>query len=474
MWSHLSKVEQAPVRYLLAWVLLLVFVKQLAWLMVLPLWQTPDETAHFHYVQYLAETGKLPKFSRDLPLNHASEEASRSETFSGLGFVAYRPKAQAMFSDSDLGPEEASLFPPTASGRLNDGNSTAAVYPPAYYGLGALAYRFAYAGSVVDRVFAVRTIGILFTLVTVAAAFFLAFRIWASPLLAAAFALIVGFHPMLSMLGVSVNNDAMLIALASVAITMLVHHWSAGYSLGRGVALGAVFGLGMLSKPQMVYFGLAAGVLLVSDCLLRRKPRMVPYLLATGATTIALYGPWLLYCKQVYGTYMPSLIGSAGQQEIALATYVEHYLFGHGLSRFYELWVVMYWADFGWLDTIMAEPTYRILAGGMLVGLAGAVAMLWQRGQPGKVLVLASLGTSLGFLAFLYAAEYQVLRQTGLLVLQGRYWLPAILPTTFVFVQGWLTLAPTRMRHGTALVLVIASLLFNMACWLRVIERYYV
>ncbi|MNY75910.1 hypothetical protein D3C86_2153270 [compost metagenome] len=59
-------------------------------------------------------------------------------------------------------------------------------------------------------------------------------------------------------------------------------------------------------------------------------------------------------------------------------------------------------------------------------------------------------------------------------MLQGRYWLPVLLPLMLVGFGGVLKLSPLDKQRVTAGAIAIAALLFNTLCLLRLIERYYV
>ncbi|HEY9897918.1 MAG TPA: DUF2142 domain-containing protein [Pantanalinema sp.] len=473
--SRLLPTRRLNTATILALVLALVLLKQIAWLVVIPIWQTPDEPAHFHHVQYLGETGRLPVFDAHKPLTGDSEEVGHTAAQTGLNWVAYRPDHKVPVTDGPDGPLESRLREQPPLARTNDGNSSAANYPPGYYYPASLVYRAFWNGTVVDRVFAVRALSSLFILVTAAAAFFLSGALWPSRFVRACFALLVGFQPMLSMAGVSVNNDAILIALASLTAWTLAVQWQRGLSLGRGALLGLLVGLGMLSKPQMIVFlGLVPAAALAQA--LWRKEGALAWLRAMAAFGLvfaACYAPWLWHCRQTYGMWMPSLLGAIPVMDVPLHSYVWHYMVKPGLTRTHDLWVVGFWANFGWLDTMVFDPAYRLVELFMWIGALGTWRWLRRR-QTGWQVMLVAVAAAAGFLAFLYMAEYQVFRPTGTPMLQGRYWLPVLLPLMLIGFGGVLNLSPVGKQRVTAGVIAIVALLFNALCLLRLIERYYV
>lgn len=457
-------------------VLAFLLIKQVAWLAVIPIWQTPDEPAHFQYVQYLAETGHLPVFNPGRDSNVSSPEVQYTEKQAGLNWIAFHPENRPLFTATADGPGEAELARISHTDRLSDGNSTAAPYPPGYYLPAAWVYRFFENDTVLVRVFAVRAVSIAFVLLTAWAAFAMAGMLWPSLLIRSSFALLVGSQPMLSMSGVSVNNDAMLIACGSLLALGLAHLWKRGATWWLGAILGLVAGIGMLTKPQMLPLALLAPTAGVVSAIVRREGwgRLASFLVAFAAFVLLCYLPWVYHCKQVYGMWMPSLMGAASASGTSLGAYLWEWWLKPGLSRTHSLWVVGFWGYFGWLDTMVEDPAYRIVTAFMVVGTYGAWRWLKAPRKPGRVLLLGAGVLSLAFLAFLYLAEYQVVNRTGIPMLQGRYWLPVLIPTLLAVFAGTLHLAPVGKQRWTAAAIAVAALCLNLACWLRLIERYYV
>ncbi len=480
--SSLARYEGEPSEHgsRTAWVLFAVLafllVKQLAWLAVIPIWQTPDEPAHFQYVQYLAETGRVPVFNPERPPNVSSAEVNHTEVNGSLNHLAFHPENRPLFTTSTLGPAEEALAKMTRADRLSDGNSSAAPYPPGYYYPAAFAYRLFGGDTVLARVFAVRALSILYVLVTAWAAFRVAGMLWSSLLVRASFALLVGLQPMLSMSGVSVNNDAMLVACGSLVALGLAIVWKHGASWRMGMALGIVAGVGMLTKPQMLPLVVIVPVAALAGTVARREGigRLMGFLAGYAALLTGAYLPWILFCKAVYGAWMPSLLGLTTAPGLSLWEYAWQWLLQPGLSRTHVLWVVQFWGSFGWLDTVVEDPAYRLVTLFMVVGAIGAWRWIKSSQTEGRALLLGAGTVSLAFLAFLYLAEYQVVNRTGIPMLQGRYWLPVLVPTMLTVFAGCLYLAPTGKDRWTAAAIALGALCLNLACWLRLIERYYV
>ena len=72
------------------WIALVATLNALAWGILVPPFHVPDENAHVSYVQYLAESGKLPKGAARAPLYTPQVNS----TLQALGFydVVGRPE----------------------------------------------------------------------------------------------------------------------------------------------------------------------------------------------------------------------------------------------------------------------------------------------------------------------------------------------------------------------------------------------
>src|SRR5919108_4671883 len=78
----------------LAVLLAMATIQVVAWILVLPPFQGPDEEAHFAYVQYLAETGKTPDRNAGSGRSYSTEEGEAMKWANLLvlrGVLAARP-----------------------------------------------------------------------------------------------------------------------------------------------------------------------------------------------------------------------------------------------------------------------------------------------------------------------------------------------------------------------------------------------
>ena len=153
----------SKLNYLSIGLLLLLIIKQLAWVGFMPLWQFPDEQAHFAQVQNLVE-----ERTRSInPLATTSREIYETEVLLGterndLGNnkYTYHPEFNIEYTDSTVGKFESTILNFPEQYRHDRVIREATGYPPLYYQLSSLGYRLAYQQDFLTRVFTTRLINI--------------------------------------------------------------------------------------------------------------------------------------------------------------------------------------------------------------------------------------------------------------------------------------------------------------------------
>jgi hypothetical protein len=260
-WVSKARTVPRPLAALLA----MATIQVVAWILVLPPFQGPDEEAHFAYVQYLAETGKPPERNGGSGRSYSTEEGEAMKWANLLvlrGVLAARPD-WAPGAEQRWHEVEASLPAQTSSD--GDGPNPAGQNPPLYYALETIPYHLAPGGSFFNRFYLARFASALFYVAAVAFMWLIAselFRpLWARTLATAMFAL----HPKLAMLGALVNPDILLVltwtAFIYVGLRIVRHGPSARRLIGAGVTAAAsvlTHGRGLAIIPALlVLLGIA-------------------------------------------------------------------------------------------------------------------------------------------------------------------------------------------------------------------------
>jgi hypothetical protein len=237
----LARVRAAPRP--LAFLLVVAAIQVVAWTLVMPPFQAPDEMAHFAYIQHLAETGEAPEQTGGSGANVSSEqgEAIKWENVHALvGVLGMRP-GWSEAEERRWREVETSLTDDASAN--GDGPNPVGQNPPLYYALETIPYHLAPGGSFFNRFQMARLGSAAIYLAAIAFMWLIAaelFRpLWARTLATA----IVALHPKLAMLGASVNADILLVlawtAFIYVGLRIIRHGPSVRRLAGAGIAAAA-------------------------------------------------------------------------------------------------------------------------------------------------------------------------------------------------------------------------------------------
>jgi 4-amino-4-deoxy-L-arabinose transferase-like glycosyltransferase len=221
----------------------LIAVLTTTWALIVPPWQTPDEPAHFSYIQTLGELHRLPGGEGA----EVSSALSRSTDVTDQVQVVFDRFAKPDWSR--VREDDYQATEPGLSKQDGGGTNDASGYPPLYYAAETVPYLAAKDASIFTQLSLVRITSGLWLLLTVTAAWLLAGELFDRrrlPQLAAAAT--VGLWPMMTFVSASTNPDALLIALWTLVLWMGVKVLKRGLTPVRGLALGALAGSALLTK----------------------------------------------------------------------------------------------------------------------------------------------------------------------------------------------------------------------------------
>lgn len=395
----------------LAAALILHAAVSLGYMQALPLFNWPDEPAHFNVVRELAAGGGFgvmapgvwePEVLERLKTNHfrGLEDPLASSEIAGLRYEAHQP--------------------------------------PLYYLAAAGVYRIWPSPT------GLKLFNLLLSCVGVGIAFVLASRLapdelWIRVLAATFLALL----PSRCFLAVSIGNDVaaeLLFGLFLLAVVSGASAWRVGLLAGVGLLIKAnlvlmlpLYGVWLLARR----FALRART---SSSALRDLWR--PWLLAC-ALAVTIASPWLVRNIVLYGWTDPLAVsaGALGWQT-SVGAAVEAGRPGltaagtHGLASFFAILYQSWWGVFGWMEMF---PEGRVLAVYLLLtglALAGWVLLVLRRSSR-FTLASAPTGTDLWLAASLGAfAAALVLYSLFDFQPQGRYLLTAAAGSAVLFARG--------------------------------------
>jgi len=466
---------------------------------VFPLGQAPDEPAHFQYVLFIAQQGRLPHFYAD-DVGYESYQAPLYYTLSAAvcklswaltgspdseGLVAEQPPSELQAREAD---EELVR-------RLG----TNSLVPAQQHRLALAALRWAQALNLPQRRawHAVR----LFTVLLGAIGVLLCYRIIlvvfpGRPHLAAMVAAAVAFQPMYVHISSAVGNDPPTVVVLGAAVLMMLLVLRDGPSPANVAVLGVVLGLGMLTKDSVNIAIPVAVLSLIWAVGKRHEPAPSrsffaglgrwlaslrwALLLRWGALMVAValaVGSWwyvrntMLYGKPVH---YPANV----QIQISWDFY---FIYPEWLWRALHISLPMtfrnFWAGFGWTSVALPLPVYWVLFGLSLVPALGWVGLTVdaRAGHLGwSVFQRRSLAVTVIVLVLMAIAVTSHALFIGLGGgSQGRYYFPVLPSLGLLAALGLDRLLPDTAKRLAPLFVGGLMLLFNLYCLFAHIIPYY-
>jgi len=470
--------------------LVVVAIVGVAWALVTPAFQAPDENSHFGYVQTLAERFALPGQPGRPPL---SREQIVAGSLSNSDQAAQQLQARMEWSQAvyDRWRAQAARLPHDARTNGGGGNP-ASSNPPLYYLYESIPYRIAEGGDLFARLTIARLASVLWLLLTVAGVWLLAGEVFARDRLAQlAAAGTAGLLPMVGFVSASLNPDAMVYAEWSFALWLGVRLLRRGVSAGGAAALFAVVGLACVTKATS--FALIPAALFALGVALwrahgRRVAAWLPGAVASGAALVLTLGVWFVIARlsgRAAAAQVTDATGAATFNLREFLSYVWQFYLPHLPFQtsfdlipgpnlpVYDIWLTTGWAAFGWLEVRFPGWVYIVLMI-ITVAVAGvALAGLWRARRRVDLAVVAFLAlVAVTLVAGLHWTEYHMLISGRGPFNNGRYLLPVVGLGGLAVAQVVRTLRPTARAAGAAGALAFL-LVLNVLSLGLCLERFY-
>jgi len=409
-----------------------------------PAWQTPDEPAHFNYVQYVAEENALPLLQAgDYPHEYLEEiKAARFPATMSIAPLRYESHQ-----------------------------------PPLYYVLAAALYRATAGLTLGGRILILR----LFSVLLGTAALWVLYRLlhesfpWPGfvSLAAVAFAATVPMHLAMT---AAINNDALAELILALLLWVAVRTLREGLDRRKALLMGLLMGLVLLTKTTI--YLVAGGTVLMTVLLAESRQQKADSGNLAGAERAQLWAkarflavvvvlalilalPFFVRNARLYGGL--DVLGWQRHDSIVTGQLRTADLIAQiGLSSFVRRLALTtfrsFWAQFGWMGVPVDERIYLALALWTVVLAAGLAIFLLRRckrraaitaGQ-GRILLL--LGAATVFTVMTYLGYNLKFVQH-----QGRYLFPALGPLALGAALGLQEVLRPRTARILAAVLLLAS-----------------
>ncbi len=419
-----------------------------------PLWQAPDEPAHYNYIAHIAETGRLPV------LVSGDYDQAQLELLLERAFAPKLPTESLQYESYQ---------------------------PPLYY-LSAVPVYWLSDGNLI----ALRLYSVFLGVVTIVLLYLCLELVFPSkPLISVSAAAFAAMLPMHVAMTASVNNDVLSELLLMAAMLALLHWMQGQYYANQTpslpvqrrqlVLVGILLGLGMLTK--FYAYLLLPLVLLVVLLVGWLRPRVEPTtapgrtsllqaLLQTGwviVPAVVLSLPLWLRNMRVYGVLDP--LGLRRHDAVVIgqpttADWIERFGWVSYGERAFSFTFKSFWGVFGWMGVFMDERIYTallIFTGVIFLGLLWATVRLIS-GPPDTDLDLFQMTVEALFAIMLLLVLTAYIGYNAKYVQhQGRYFFWGLLPISAVVAIGWReVLQPIQGAITGFLVAVLAlSLAFT-------------
>lgn len=413
--------------------LVLALAKCLVWTIAIPPWRAPDEPQHFGYIQHLSREHSIPLSGETYFYPDTFESMSRTN-FGGI-----------------LSGEDSSYYDPGQE-KLNP----AAGHPPLYYLTMLPAYWAASGGSVETQLYAVRVAGAVFFLLLIAVSYRFARLIFPrAGYLQTGVPLLMILHPQLGFISAGVMNDLLAVLLFTYFLYRLVMFTRGDAGLREALYIGAVVGLGMLTRTS---FSVAypVGFVVLAVMFVRRRDSRIPLLKAAGV----MLGVSLLICGWYFlRNYLElGYLQPAGKVERYGATGLWNLITA---TRFRGDLITSFVGNFSWMSIplpLEAMLWFRRIGefalGGLVIGAgAGYVSRSWETLRPWLIAFFAFV-----FSAFVLSVAYFELNVGGA---QGRYLFLVVFPFWSLFLAGLCGWFPPAWRSRVAAAAVALAGIFG-------------
>lgn len=473
----------------------LVALLGVTWALLVPPWQSPDETWHYSYAQSLAERFKLP--TSDTRLRPYSTDQSLADNAVGASLLAFYPlQIRPTWSPAALRDYRRAFATQHPSRTDGGGYNSEASNPPLVYLFDDIPYLVDHGGDPFSRLYSMQIWNVLLLLASVVGAWLLAGEVFGRRrLVQLVCAAVVGLVPQATFILTSINPDALLVALWTLATWMgarVVTRRARPLDVGVLCALTAA---AILTKATG--YALVPAVLVATLAGWRRRPRPERRagswrLAAAGATLAVPVIAWVAYTI-VSGRAVVNSIGTpAGvtPQPFRVGQFFS-YLWQFYLPRLgfmtpfrttsphlavFDVWIREGSGVFGYADVTMPAWVYAVLGSLVALFLIAALAVV------GRIL-LARTDAAAGLMAFfvvsfgallvlLHVSDYRSMIAGDGPLLQGRYLLPA-LPLLGLAVALAIGRLPSRLRSATAGAVVASLLVLQVIALATVATTYY-
>src|SRR3989344_3872245 len=469
---------------LLSILFIATFLNGLSWLVLIPIWQYPDEQAHFAQVQDMAETENVYiKKNFDTSYEIALSEiilGTARNTFGNNKFV-YNPYFRIEYSNTQYGLREFEIQALSKQSMRLMVKDEATKNPPLYYYLGSIIYRLVYDGSIFTRVFAVRILSLLFFSLSV----FVTYKIGEivfekDKLLSLTLPTLVAFKPMIVFSSTGVLPDSLTNLLFSVILLMSLKIIKGELNFVNLTLAALTIIFGVITRQQF----LISFLILIFAIILRVKSNFQS--VRHVIFVIVIFLLFLLFANR-YGLNVPIIshfrlaeLLNLNIEKISLYSFLDYAIWTLQ-HTFSEVWP-WYWGVYRWLSLTLPPIYYQIVNRLIILAAMGLVikfAILFRKKEIKKydVYLIFLVLTSFIYFTIITVWDYLFKLKSGFSFgIQGRYFFPLVTAHMAILVYGFwqiFSILLKKFKNYAILFIVLLMILFNDLTIYHIALSYY-
>lgn len=460
------------------WFWIVIFLNSLFWLILVPIWQTPDEQIHFGQATFVSEKWRNPQG----PEIDYSAEIDQSTVFLGTqrdkfgnNKFTHHPEYKIEYSDSIKGVHEAEISAlKNTPARNTFVKKESSRYPPFYYFLTAVVLKLFSFTDLFTRVFAVRFFNLGIFMVSLYVFWLWAKKIFKNQtLLSQTLVLLIGFQPMLIFSSIGVTSDTLgnlIFAGYIYFMTLLVID---GLPNKRNIFWFIFLTLlAPLIKPQFIISIPLSLMFLTGFLIFKYRQKSIKPILGVIILGSLIF---ILFMKINLGpaTALTNLKGN-----FSLSSLVK-YTWEYTLAHTYREVLPWYWGVYKWLGVTYPRVVHRVINRLLILAIFGFGIWLVKNLRAKNKDHFFSLTIILGLLAAVFYGSLTVYDWLSWsmtnyqLGIQGRYLFPTIGIHMLIILIGWQALFPVNFKTIAVKFLGWFILALNIYALYTVADTYY-
>jgi hypothetical protein len=404
------------------------------WSFVVPMFEFPDEQAHFSTVEFLAKNDRIPVgLESDM-----TEELKETEVLlgvfrnaSGQNKFTYHPQYRATYLPGTIGLYEPQIISFNSPDFKDSYVATeAARYPRAYYDYSGFLNKLVNSQDIIMRLFVTRLGSFVLSFATAYFIFQAGLLLFKKYQYAATLTIMVMLQPMFSFVSAGINSDNLHNLLFTIGIYLSLLIIEKGFSLGSLLLLAATLALDVYSKPQGVFVTCWVAIFIraIVSKNIRLLVALIVFAILGALLTKTALSPYLgfLNVANIHGSSFKEFLNFSINKSIAQNA-------------------VWYWGVFKWLGVVLPPIYWRVANRLVLLGAVGIFIYLYKYFKKKKSLIsmpsmifLISSFTIYTFSIFWFDWQHNKLNGYSLGI-QARYFYPTILAQMSLLMTGILS-----------------------------------